>query len=101
MTYTYKCKICGIHFDGPAEKSACPRCCSLRTERLIRTKSKKIKRKKRFTGSFIVVGGKRCQECDFSEKSTISNIKLKCNCSEPEVAFRQGQWVCYSIQKKK
>lgn len=95
MTSTYKCRLCKILFAGPCEKPVCPRCGSKYTERLLRRGNKKIKKKKKFAGNFVEVGEK-CRKCDFSEKLTSPNIKLKCNCPEPEVAFRQGKWLCYS-----
>lgn len=103
MTYTYKCQICRIHFDGPNEKPVCPRCGSKYTERLIQRGNKKIKKKKKFAGNFIEVGGKKCRKCDFSEKSTSLSIKLKCNCPEPETVFhkKKNVWVCHSFKAKK
>jgi len=92
-----------MRFDAEESCKNCPRCGNIFIEKLNRKGKKKVEKRKKFTGNFIEVGGKRCQKCDFSEKSTISNIKLKCNCPEPETTFHRGKnvWICYSYKGKK
>jgi len=101
MTYTYRCRICKILFDGPAEKSACPRCGSPHTERLIRIKSKKIKIKK-LTGHFVKIEKKRCKKCIHSEE-TATSATIKCTLlPAPVTTFHKEKngWICYSFSPK-
>ena len=65
-------------------------------------KKNKVKRfAPKFSGNHVKIG-KKCLDCEYASKPTVSGAKIKCtHPSKPKVTFRQKiGWICYSFSEK-
>ena len=61
----------------------------------------KIKRfAPKFAGHHIKIGDK-CRDCEYSDESTLTSVKLRCTYHKPKVIFHpKVGWVCFSFSQK-
>ena len=99
LVFSYKCLICKSSFESADEKPRCPQCGHGYVEKLSRKGKKTTKKKIKFSGDFVVIGGKKCRKCLHSETATSTT---RCTLSSPVTTLHKEKngWICFSFSPK-